>query len=1017
MIHHSKERHPSLACKVLAAGFMGAFIGSQPAFAQETNAPTELKPVVVTGSYIPVAEGASVASPVEMVTTTKIAEAGQSDVLNSLRKLSASFTGSGNVGATLNNNSANPGEGNVALRNLPTLVLLDGRRVANSGLSHGTAVDIYTIPLGMIDRIEVLKDGASSLYGSDAIGGVVNIITKKNYNGAEVYSRGGFADEKGNQTEQRFYVVGGSSTENTRVVVGAEYYHMDPILSKDRFGSSASIFDLAQQTGGAGVGIAPPSYFSGSFPGRVDNYILIGSPFAVGSPGYQSWWATNTAPPIIPGGPFASLAAYNTAASNYLGYRPYIAIDNTPIGNALITNGLAGYRTLLNTTTLGSMSQAEQERRSAFGNIEHNIFEDRLVVFGGFLFADNRYTTQLAPAPIAALGPAGLNQITIPADNPYNPFGVALGVGGAGSPRIRSRTIEGGTRTSINESEFYNFVGGLRGDINEHLSYEAAYNYSLNQQVLINENSFNGLALNQALTPNLAVDPTGHTSMLLGPDGNGLPTYNLFALPGFNSPATIEALRTSVYERGTSQLWGMDGRINGVAFELPAGKLNYALGGGFVEESLGISSDGLLQTGNAIGYNPNPTFSGGMRRRTYAFAEASIPFFSPDKHIPGFYDLEVIASGRFEHLEPGGDSEVPKVGVKWQPIDDQVTLRGTFSEGFVAPPLFDLFGPITPNNPTVTIVNPVLGTGSGQVTTSEGPNPNMPPATSVNWDLGLTLKPKFIPGPGKLTLTVDYYNVTEDGIPALPDYSQAFASLNALGSGSPYASGFRFADNSRLTTALPNQVAFASGNPAQDAGTLAVHYEGGAAQRTDGIDLGLQYVYPTKDWGTFTLAANANVLNSYEVRLTKNGQYYQYGGQYTSPSSVGGANGTLPDWIVTDSLTWEYKGWTANVSSRYIPNVVDLGDMFPTAGSPVNDYTYNGAIWTVDSWYAIDMQLSYKFGPDAGRALNGLRLAVGCNNITGNLAPFIASGSEDNTDKGAYDIIGRFVYFEVSKKF
>ncbi len=91
--------------------------------------------------------------------------------------------------------------------------------------------------------------------------------------------------------------------------------------------------------------------------------------------------------------------------------------------------------------------------------------------------------------------------------------------------------------------------------------------------------------------------------------------------------------------------------------------------------------------------------------------------------------------------------------------------------------------------------------------------------------------------------------------------------------------------------------------------------------------------------------------------------------------------------------------------------------MFPTAGSPSNSHTYNGKAWTVSDWYSIDMQISYKFGEKSGRALNGLKLTVGCNNVTDNLPPFVSSGSEDNTDKQMYDIVGRFIYFEIAKKF
>ena len=1005
----------------LAAGLLLATSGlAQPT---GTNEPTQMKPTVVTGSYIPQSEGVTVASPVDIVTATKIQEAGAADIVTTMKKVDPAFAGSGNIGMELNNNSANPGEGNVAIRNLPTLVLINGRRIANSALSHGTAVDVFTIPVSMIERIEVLKDGASAQYGSDAIGGVVNIILKKNFNGAEIGGRYGFATEGGLQsgehvTEERAYGMGGVTTEDTQVFVGADYYHLSPLKAADRLVSSADIPYLASLTGGEGQGITPPTYFSGSFPGRVDNSIIAGSPFAQGAPGYRPGLTT---PPVIPGGPFTSLAAYNAAAFAQLGYFPYIPIDSTPIGQSLRNAGVFS-RVIFNTTHYGSWSESEQNRRTAYGSIDHNIFEDKLILFGNFLFADNEYKTQLAPAPIAALGAAGLNAIFIPTNNPYNPFGVNLGQGGAGSPRIRSRTLETGTRTSINDTEFYSFVGGLRGDINEYIGYEGAYNYSLSKQVLENQNAVNGLSLNQALIPIGQTNATGPyaglpLSQLTDTAGNNLPVYNLFALPGYNNPDTINALRTSVFQRGEDELWGFDGHIYGKLFDMPAGKFQYALGGGYLDESLAIRSDGLLQTFNAIGYNPNPSFNGGSRSRTYGFAQIQFPITSPEKNIPAFYDLEVTAAGRYENLQPGGDSEVPQVGVKWQPIDDQITLRGSYSEGFVAAPLFDIFGPVTPNNPTVNVINPVLGNGSGQITSFEGPNQNLPPATSKQYNAGITLKPKILPGPGQLTITADYYNVDEEGIPAIPNYNQVVADLNARGSASQYAPGFTFADNSKLVTTAPNQVAFASGDPAHDIGTIAVHYEPNAAQRTDGFDLGMTYSYPTEQIGTFTLAANANIIHHFQFRLNNSASFYEYSGHYTSPTSGGDAQGTLPDYIVTDSLTWDYKGFTFNVASRYIPSVTDEGDLFPSQGGTSNTHTYNGAVWTVDSWYAIDMQLSYRFGQDYGRWLNGLRLTVGCNNITDNAPPFISSGSEDNTDKITYDIVGRFVYFELSKKF
>src|SRR5258708_7977451 len=160
-----------------------------------TNAPTVMKPTVVTGSYIPTAETVG-AAPVQTIGSIEIQEAGQADALLTLKKAVPGFTGAGNYLGSVNNNIiinqgqlSFAGESYVALRNLPTLVLLDGHRIVSSPFSAGQAIDLNTLPLSMIERVEVLKDGASAIYGSDAIGGVINIITKKSYNGFEIGSR------------------------------------------------------------------------------------------------------------------------------------------------------------------------------------------------------------------------------------------------------------------------------------------------------------------------------------------------------------------------------------------------------------------------------------------------------------------------------------------------------------------------------------------------------------------------------------------------------------------------------------------------------------------------------------------------------------------------------------------------------------------------------------------------------------------------------------------------------------
>ncbi len=958
--------------------------------------PEKMEKVIVTGSAIPTAPDAIPAAPVEVVTPTAIAESGASDVLDVLKKVSSSFSGNGNIGKTLNNGGY--GEQNVSVRNLPTLVLLDGRRLANSAFSKGSAVDLNSIPLSMIDRIEVLKDGASSIYGADAIGGVVNIITKKNYNGAEISGRYGFATDQGNYLEYRASIVAGASTEKTSITMGGDYYHNNPLLAEDRPNPAAL---TAQQLADAGVAV-PPSYFSPSYAGRVDGYILAGSPFAVGGAGYNP---AVTTPPVLSGGPYNSVAAYNAAAMAQLGYAPYLAISSVPAGQTI------GGSAMLDTTTYGTYSIQDQSRRNFFANFNHSIFENnKLDLFGQFLYANVTSIGEMAPSPVPSLG---LYNIAVPANNPYNPFGIPLGANGASSPNIRSRFVDTGNRIFDSESQYYKFVGGLKGQISDRYSWEGDYNFNRSDATQYTRNAVNGAALNQSLQPLL--DANGHqvynaqglplSQLTDAATGNNLPVYNIFALPGNNSPDTLDALGTTLYESGVSDLWSVDGHINATPFDLPAGQLQAAAGFQYIYESLALSYDGLTQNNLVPGLNYSGNFPGGHRDRWAGYAEVRIPVFSPDKNIPGFHSFEVDASGRYETLSPGGDTAVPKVGFVWKPVDEQISLRGTYSEGYIAPSIYSLYGPTQASNPVATIQGE-----SAQVPVTYPSNPNLPPSNSYQYTAGIVLQPKAVPG---LTLSAEYYHIAEDGTPYNPGPNTLIDSLNQFGSASPYASGFRFADGSQLASTAPNQITMAN------YGTMVIPTLPGGGQKTDGLDFSVSYRKPTESAGTFTLYGNANVLLGYYFREGPGADWWRYNGYYTDTQVVSGANGTLPDFTVATGISWEIQNFTFSASARYVPPVWDPGDMHAGAGGYVpNDYTINGGMFKIDDWYTVDLQIAYNFRSDSGtKWYDGTRVAFGVNNVTDNIAPLIPSSSEDNTDKSTYDIVGRFVYFEVSKKF
>ncbi|HLH54352.1 MAG TPA: TonB-dependent receptor [Verrucomicrobiae bacterium] len=989
-----------------------------------------MKPTVVTGSYIPTAETVT-ATPVQTLTTEAITEAGEADTLITLRQLVPGFTGSGNYLGSVNNNvnigagfQAFTGESYASIRNLTTLILIDGQRVVSSALSGAQAVDLNSIPIAMIERIEVLKDGASAIYGSDAIGGVINIITKKNYNGFELSGRYGFpTDGPGTDGVQyQVSLVAGVSTENARFTAGAQIYEQNPVQTKDRSIGALS----ADQLAAANVGVAP-SYFSPSFPGKVQVgstiYVLASSPFAnpsdphyVGAGGVQAGYNPSlTTPPVFPGQTFVgpnSIANYNAYAIAHGYVAPGFTSENTP-GPYLSAPGVGA---VLNTTEFGSTTILSQDRKQFWANAERDLIGDHLTVYSHLLYSDNSAEGQLAPSPVPSLT---TYNTTIPANNPYNPFGVVLGQGqGTGTnapPRVRSRFVDFGNRDFVSLSDFFQWVGGLKGKITPDYGYDMSFDYGQDRQEQQTRNAVNGALLNQALTPIGPVDAQGRPlSALLDASGNNLPVYNFLGgslTPGAagNAQSTIDALKSTLFYWGQSELWSAQGVFNATPFELPAGKLGIAAGGQYINENLRVLVDGLSQGNLAPGLNVAVPFPAASRKTAAGFIEASIPITGPDMNIPGFYDFSLDVAGRYQTFDPGGDAAVPKISVRWQPLDDEITLRGSYNQGFIAPSIYNLYGPAFASQPNVIIpAHNGLPASIGQVQTEVVGNPNLKASNSEQYGAGIVITPKkLVDG---LTLSLDYYRVTQDHLP-VADYQSVANSLAALGPASPYASGFTTQDGLPFTSA--SQVTVDNWLNA------TFPWQPNGALRTDGFDIGATYVIPdavTHSFGKITLGGVADYKLSYQVQQSPSLPFIEYKGTFTP------FQGTIPEWDLNLSLTWEFKGFTYTVMANYVPEISDPGLLIGPYSQPQQGFTINNPTqpYKVPDYYTINMRLSYEFGKDKteGRKwYDGTRLTVGCLNIADAQPLIIPDAVEDNTDKNVYDILGRFVYFEVSKKF
>ena len=187
--------------------------------------------------------------------------------------------------------------------------------------------------------------------------------------------------------------------------------------------------------------------------------------------------------------------------------------------------------------------------------------------------------------------------------------------------------------------------------------------------------------------------------------------------------------------------------------------------------------------------------------------------------------------------------------------------------------------------------------------------------------------------------------------------------------------------------------------------------------RTQGLDLSANYVLPFDErYGKTTIGAVANVIINYELSTGTGRPYYDYTGTWTPLS------GLIPDYNLTFSLTYEYREWTAALMAHYLPGVSDPGGLFPEYDLGEQGFTINNptAPYRVPSYYTLDFQVSYEFGKgktEGRKWYDGTKLSVGMLNFTDEKPPLIADAVEDNTDKNNYDILGRFLYFEMSKKF
>src|SRR5438067_2743797 len=986
----------------------------------------EVERIIVTGSNIPTAEEVG-PNPVDTYNRENLNISGRTTTEQFLQSLPIANANVVSISNNENGSNTAVGAATIALHGFDaraTLILIDGRRVApyptgnNPGLVNVMFVDLNSIPQAAIESIEILKDGASTTYGADAVAGVVNLKMRHDYNGAEARIQYGNTLDKdsGELDSSAIFGVGKGDTNITGML---NYYHRNSIFNHDR-----------------GFSLTPPFLSSNNSPYNLQ----LSSDVAAAAGGKN----------LNPGGTeFASAPDFTNGlapANRYL----YDANNRV--------RAAGGLRPGFN-FNLFSSSLPESERYGVWLSGDHKVFGDQMVVYADGFYQNVTTHNELAPPATGSFETKGQTILAIPphspiapgseppntpthaetgvpadAFNPFNPFEQIISGG------TRARLAEFGNRLFDNETDAWLSTIGIKGDklFNGSWGYDAGFRYSQLKNTVtgtqVSASRFNRI-LDQA---DPIFDPTSPqfigTTVPFNPFGD-------YRAPIASNAATIDFARVHPKDEDTSKLWTLDATIYTTAlFNLPAGGVGLAFGGQFRRESLKEEPDMLNVEGDIVGNSPVPTAEGG--RKTYAFyAETRIPIFGPvtstyykgdEKNpqlqretkamIPGFYSLEFTAGARFEEfLNNDTNVLVPKVGMRWQPFDEQLTLRATWGEGFREPSLEELFGsPLSTLEPSH---DPMKGgVFEPETNTLITSNPNLQPEDSRSFSGGFVYSPKYVPG---LNFSVDFWDIERTGVVTAPLADQVLQR--------------------ELTgTLLPGE------KVERDIGgnitRILIRNQNIGNQEARGVDFGLYYQTPTP-WGTFTSQTQVTYLDEF---IFQGFIFREFGpdngnlaGRNTDPDT---SNEGWYKWKGSSSLEWTWKGFDLFTIVHY------------TEG--FHEFTPNlHPHWVHQTWF-FDGQLSYDFtallpveeqpvpgyskgekevvrGKDGAplekaaaqtsnyqrtvldHLLRGTIITIGCNNIFGQDPPKAwGEGGNAVGDPGfTYDATGRFVYARLTKKF
>lgn len=936
----------------------------KPEEGQET---LKLEKFEVTGSRL---TGAAVEGSlsVSLYKLDDLQNSGYSNFGEMLRRKLPQFGGGT---GTVNEGFGNGGSGaaTISLRSLPlsaTLFLIDGRR---------TNADMNLIPDAAIERVEVLNDGASAVYGSDAVAGVINVIMKRNYEGAQLTTR--YANTTDTDVgEFKVGLVAGGQMGKTSLTLAVQHNTRNTLFHKDRA--------VSLPAGDSVSGASNPGLFT---PVATSAQRVAANATIAGDPGHTAG-VTNTNVLVALRWYVDTSGANITAASGLgqPGFNPVVFMtqpatmsvtdrNNARNAEEIRLNGLmastSNVRYGPNKVLLPGINPGMPFGYFTFGfrpqeatNISLTTdtqISDNLRFYADVLLSRNESINQLAASPLAGRTVTATNfwvQQVFPGAT--NNFGFAY------------RPLELGPRITFNRFENVAITSGFEGKVDK-WTWDVSFKRDEWKAVSLQTGGVDSALYNAALAGTTAT--TAWNPFTFTP---------LFSVtnPNANNQALVRTFSRSASSTSRYSLDIVEASLSGELMELAGGSVNSALGFEYRREKQDYLPNRDLQLGTIFPFNLESPFKGDREIKSI-YAEVNIPVIKT---------FDIGAAGRIEEFNDVGRTDIkPRLSARWTPLGDELTVRGSWAQGFVAPSIRALDAG-SPSQSFTELFNPVTGvrTQATQGSIFIG-NPGLQPSESDSYLFGVIYSPKAVKG---LSVGFNYYRIEQTNVPFSSDQyivNQWFAA-GPTNPANPYGpTAGRSAQNP-----LGSQVEL---NP--DGSLRQVRNVGSintGQRNTDGLDFFANYIHKNQ-LGTWTWDASFTKVLTFEMENFPGAGLIDYlDGYWPGGSALG--NYGFPIWKGSTSLNWKQDRYSASINYNYVDGYNEIGVFATTADDK-----------RIPAYATFDVRFSYNV------PVVDVQITAGLNNAFDKQPPFVASSFESQSDRAITDLRGRMFFVEASKKF